>query len=132
MTLRCHSGADRLSGRHGHRISNQIELLFLTVMVRVLLSLFSLDRALSLLDRTVLRRNRAESSFNIPDDRQLRWAGACLGRSLVRSQYLRNRGIPHRIVIGTSGGIGMFRAHAWIAPYEVEPEGFNELRAIRR
>jgi transglutaminase-like putative cysteine protease len=67
-----------------------------------------------------------------PDDRQVRLAGACLGRSLARSHYLRLRGVPHRVVIGVTGGAREFRAHAWIAPYEAAPDGFVELRSIDR
>ncbi len=66
------------------------------------------------------------------DPRYFRLAGACLARSLARSEYLRRRGIEHAIVIGVAGPVEEFAAHAWIAPFEVLPEGFTEFRRVAR
>jgi hypothetical protein len=114
------------------KFSDRIEMALTSVFVRVLLSWLPLDRTLCLLDRIPPRRNRGDLPFRFPEDRQLRLAGACLGRSLVRSQYLRNRGVSHQIVIGTAGNIGSFQAHAWVAPFENAPDGFITLRSIPR
>jgi hypothetical protein len=108
------------------------ELAFWSVAVRMALAFLPMARVLRALDVAPKRHGRESRTAAFPTDTQVRLAGACLGRSLARSQYLRLRGVPHRIVIGVTGGTRAFRAHAWIAPYEEAPEGFVELRSIER
>ena len=109
------------------------ELLGWSLLSRLLVSRVSLARTLELLDRLPRLPVPAEGEPRaVPVDRHVRLAGACLGRSLARSQYLRRRGIAHTVVIGATGGIEAFRAHAWVDPFESAPEGFVELRRIER
>jgi hypothetical protein len=108
------------------------ELFVWSVVVRLLIAGVPLSRTLQLLDIVPYRVGRANDAVRFPSERQVRFAGACLGRSLARSQYLRLRGVSHSVVIGTSGGADGFRAHAWVAPFEAAPQGFVVLRAIER
>jgi hypothetical protein len=108
------------------------ELLAWSAIVRVLLARWPLARSLSLLDGLPHRGKIATHDVRFPSDRQVRIAGACLGRSLARSQYLRQRGVSHSVMIGATGGSAGFRAHAWVAPYEEAPQGFVVLRTIER
>lgn len=109
-----------------------VELAVWSVAVRVAIAFLPLARVLRALDVVPKRHRRETRTSAFPTDTQVRLAGACLGRSLARSQYLRVRGVPHRVVIGVTGGTRAFRAHAWVAPYEEAPEGFVELRSIDR
>ena len=108
------------------------ELLAWSVVARLLVARVSLARTLRVLDMMPARRGRGAKPVPFPTDRQVCLAGACLGRSLARSQYFRRRGVPHRVVIGVTGGTENFRAHAWVAPYEEAPEDFIQLRSIER
>lgn len=108
------------------------ELLGWSVLARLLVARCSLETAVQILDGLPLRPARAVHAVPLPSDRTVRLAGACLGRSLARSQYLRRRGVSHALVIGATGGIEAFQAHAWVAPYEAAPDGFVELRRIER
>lgn len=108
------------------------EMLIWSLTVRILVARMPLSRTLQLLDAVPHRGSHPIDPVGFASDRQVRFAGACLGRSLARSQYLRLRGVPHSVVIGAAGGSEGFRAHAWVAPYESAPEGFVILRSIER
>jgi hypothetical protein len=109
-----------------------VELLVWSGIARLLVSRCSLSRSVRALDWLPTRSRTSAENASFPDDRQVRLAGACLGQSLARSQYLRTRGISHSIVIGTRGGLMDFNAHAWISPFEECPEGFVEIHRIER
>lgn len=111
---------------------NWIELLGWSVVSRLLVARLSLAQSLRILDMAPRHMLRGTRPATFPSDRAVRLAGACLGRSLARSQYLRLRGVSHTVVIGATGGIEDFRAHAWVAPFEAAPDGFVELRRIER
>lgn len=108
------------------------ELLCWSLLARGGIAVLSLSRTLALLDRLPHRSRSPSRPVSLPPDRHVRFAGACLGRSLARSQYLRARGVPHSIVIGVTGGVAAFQAHAWVGPYETAPDGFVELRRVDR
>ena len=109
----------------------RVEILFWSLLVRVLVHRLSLERSLRLLDR-LPHRAHSTAGFAMPPERVFRGAGACLGRSLARSQFLRVRGHPHAIVIGVQGGTTALHAHAWVAPWDPVESSFVELRRIAR
>lgn len=109
----------------------RVEILLWSLLARVLVRRLSLERALTLLDRFP-RRAHPTAGFTMPLERTFRGAGACLGRSLARSQFLRVRGQPHAIVIGVRGGTTALRAHAWVEPCDPVEPSFVELRRIAR
>jgi hypothetical protein len=108
------------------------ELLGWSLIARLLVTRLSLKRTLRILDALPKSPPSNTGIALFPSDRQVRFAGACLGRSLARSQFLRVRGIRHHLVIGTTGGVANFRAHAWIAPFETAPEDFVEFLKVDR
>jgi len=108
-----------------------IEILILSLLTRALLKICSVDRTIHLLD-LVPRRSRAAMPPEPSAERWFRLAGACLGRSIARSQFLRLRGHPHVVVIGVQGGIDRFAAHAWLDPYDSPQLDFVELRRFHR
>lgn len=60
----------------------------------------------------------------MPAEWNFRGAGACLARTLARSQYLRRRGVSNTIVIGATGqSREMFSldAHAWLESFDDSP-----------
>lgn len=106
------------------------EILVWSALVRLLLLTRSIDQAVRWLD--LLPRRRSGASHGVPPpEGPFRLAGACLGRSLARSQYLRIRGQPSIVVIGVRGGLATFAAHAWLDGDPVDPD-FVELRRIHR
>jgi hypothetical protein len=130
-----HSPSAQFSGKLFRIISVPFgwgELFVWSVVVRLLIAGAPLSKTLQLLDIVPYRVRRAADAVSFPSERQVRFAGACLGRSLARSQYLRLRGVSHSVVIGAAGGSDGFRAHAWVDPFEAPPQGFVVLRAIER
>ncbi len=109
----------------------RLEVLFWSALVRILLALLPTEQVVSALN-TLPRGGGSSSSSTIPSDDEVALAGACLGRALARSQYLRRRGQPHTVVIGVSGTVSIFAAHAWLDPYDPMPEGYAEIRRIPR
>jgi hypothetical protein len=101
-----------------------------SLAARRLLATRSAEETLGLLDR-LPRRQSAQPARALPPERPFRFAGACLGRSLARSQYLRARGQRHTLIIGVRGGLVDFGAHAWLEGDPVLPD-FIELRRIDR
>jgi hypothetical protein len=112
--------------------TSTLELLGWSALARMLVACTTVPRALGALDRVPRWRRGGDEAAHFPSEAQVRLAGACLARSLARSQYLRQRRTPHALVIGTTRVSEGFRAHAWIAPYETAPEGFAELWRIDR
>lgn len=109
-----------------------IELIGWCAIARIGVACLPLGSTLRLLDALPAWTIGHGTEVDFPSDRQVRLAGACLGRSLARSQYLRRRAVPHAIVIGIAGDIHEFRAHAWVAPFETAPSEFVELQRIER
>lgn len=97
---------------------------------RVSLRAIRFERTVTLFDRLALRP--AASLPSMPPARCFSIAGACLGQSLARSQFLRRRGARHSLVLGVLKEGQRFEAHAWISPLETPPAGFAEIRRIDR
>jgi hypothetical protein len=116
--------------RRGVRLLGLIEAQFWSGLVRLLLATLTLERTLCILD--ALPRRQAAGQVTAPPEAAFRIAGACLGRSLARSQYLRARGHPSVVVIGGLGTIDRFRAHAWLEGDASGQPDFVELRRIER
>jgi hypothetical protein len=112
--------------------TSTLELIGWSAVARMLVARTTVPRALGALDRVPRWRHGGGEPVRFPSNGQVRLAGACLARSLARSQYLRQRHAPHALVIGSTRASEGFRAHAWIAPYEAAPEGFAELWRIER
>jgi len=113
-------------------IAIRVEVLVWSLLSRALVRYCSLEKALKLLDNLPTRTPGLLSTFGIPPEQVFGRAGACLGRSLARSQFLRMRGRPHAIVIGGTGGTTGFVAHAWIEPCDPPDPRFVEIRRISR
>ncbi len=101
------------------------------IVVRTLLTVSSTQRAISILDALPRLKPRSGQTEALPPEAPFRRAGACLGRSLARSQYLRIRGRPHVFVIGVAGGVNTFEAHAWLAG-DAFPADFQPLWEVHR
>lgn len=108
------------------------ELFVWSLLVRAGIATLTLSRTLALLDRVPHRASPSARPVAFPTNRQVHFAGACLGRSLARSQFLRQRGLSHRLIIGVTGDVDAFHAHAWLDPFEAAPEGFVEVRRVER
>ena len=108
-----------------------IEIVMWSVLVRLLLATVTTERALSVLD-ALPRRSPRGTSVDVPAQRWFKLAGACLGQSLARSQYLRMHGCPTDVVIGVRGSLESFAAHAWLPEYDRAGDDFVEIRRIRR
>ncbi|MEA2597398.1 MAG: Transglutaminase-like superfamily [Thermomicrobiales bacterium] len=106
------------------------EALAWSALVRLLLATRASEGALRALDSLPRRAPRADP-VPLPAEGPFRLAGACLGRSLARSQYLRTRGRPHVLVFGVRGGAAAFAAHAWLEGDPVDP-AFLPLRRVPR
>lgn len=121
---------DRLARLIEIPIPFRLEMGLWSALVRTLLATMSTERAIALLD-ALPHRHATTRPLAIPPERGVRFAGACLGRSLARSQYLRLRGHPHHLVIGVKGQIHDFQAHAWL---DGDPlaDDYVELRRIER
>ena len=113
------------------RLLLSFEILAWSICVRMLLRTLSFDRVLRLLNRLPSRAAPGRR-VELPQARMFSLAGACLGKSLARSQYLRRRGQPHTIAIGVRGGTGSFAAHAWIEGFEAEVDDFVVIRRVAR
>ena len=114
------------------RILNTGELMAWSLFMRTCVKTISLKRTMRMLDRLPMLAIGPISDPPFPSDNQVRLAGACLGRSLTRSQYLRSRHVSHVVVIGVAGSVDAFRAHAWVAPFEEAPGDFVELQRFER
>lgn len=109
------------------------EILAWSLLARLLVRTCSLRRAVALLDAVPRPPGTSRRDLGpIAPEAAFGRAGACLGRSLARSQFLRMRRRPHAIVIGTRGGAATLRAHAWIEPCDQPAPTFVEIRRIRR
>ena len=108
-----------------------IEAQLWSTLVRLLLATLALERTLRVLD-ALPRLATPRPEVVAPPEAAFRIAGACLGRSLARSQYLRTRGHSSILVIGGLGTIGEFRAHAWLEGDDPGQPDFVELRRIQR
>ncbi|MGI8644322.1 MAG: lasso peptide biosynthesis B2 protein [Thermomicrobiales bacterium] len=109
----------------------RIEALGWSALVRVLLATLALERTLRVLN-AIPRRKRRSATASMPPEAAFRLAGACLGRSLARGQYLRVRGYPSVLVIGGLGSVDAFHAHAWLDGDDPGDADFIELRRIAR
>ena len=108
-----------------------VEIRVWALASRILLALAGLEKTLTVFDLIPSRRRRLRPILP-PVDGEVRIAGACLGRSVARSQYLRVRRQSHALVIGIQDSATVFGAHAWLEPYDPAPEGFVELRRLHR
>jgi hypothetical protein len=108
----------------------RVEAVAWAAAVRLLLAVLPVERVVRILDRCPQRL--ATGCVEPPTEPQVALAGACLGRTLARSQYLRTRRQPHAVVIGIRGSIVDFAAHAWLEPFDRPPDDFIELRRITR
>ena len=106
-----------------------IETFSWSLTVRFLISFSHNGRTLAVLDR--LPRWHLSSKSSLPIE-YFRIAGTCLGQSIACSQYLRQRKVPHTIVIGVRREDGRVVAHAWVDPIEPSPTEFQEIRRIVR
>jgi hypothetical protein len=111
---------------------NTGELIAWSLVMRICVKSMSLKRTMRMLDRLPIFAVGPAPDTVFPSDNQVRLAGACLGRSLTRSQYLRSRHVAHVVVIGVAGSVDGFRAHAWVAPFEEAPDDFVELQRFER
>lgn len=109
------------------------EVLLWSALARLLLKRVRTERVFHLLDR-LPRRMAPSGPPSLPPESTFRLAGACLGRSVARSQYLRTRGQPHSVVLGVRGGLANFAAHAWLDPFDIDelPSDFVELWRVER
>jgi hypothetical protein len=115
---------------HPRRLLRAGEVLIWSGLARVLVGMQPIERAVYWLD-LLPRRRPGSRAVALPPERPFRLAGACLGRSLARSQYLRMRGQPSALIIGVRGGLSAFAAHAWLEGDPVDPD-FVEIRRIHR
>ena len=106
-----------------------IETFGWSLTARFLIRFGDTGRALAVLDR--LPRWHLSSKSSLPID-YFRFAGACLAQSIACNQYLRQRKVPHNIVIGVRSEDGRIVAHAWVDPIEPAPTDFQEIRRIKR
>jgi hypothetical protein len=95
----------------------RVEAIVWGVTSRVGLRLLGLRRLLWVLDR-VPRRRRNRESVAVPPAAQFRGAGACLSRSIARSQFIRQRRGASSVVLGIDGSLAKFDAHAWLEPLD--------------
>lgn len=109
----------------------RVEAFVWSALVRLLLGVLPAERVLRVFDAFPRRRCPAEAVEPL-SERQVALAGACLGRALARSQYLRTRRQPHAVVFGVRGSVAAFAAHAWLEPYDAPGDDFIELRRIAR
>lgn len=105
---------------HRPSLGQFAEALGWSLLTRLLLRTLSLRRTLALLDR--LPRSRPRPLVQIPPESTFGRAGACLGRQVARSQYLRRRGASSCVVIGVqppdADGLD---AHAWLDRLDERP-----------
>lgn len=99
------------------RRRERIEPILLSVLCRILVWAGSLDRALRLLDRLPTTR-APQQPVTTPPETSFRGAGACLARTLARSEYLRRRGAHSVVAIGARTHNRAFDAHAWLEPLD--------------
>jgi transglutaminase superfamily protein len=99
------------------------------ILCRIGIRVVRLDRLVGLLDRIPHRRS-TDRPVEVPTARHFRGAGACLSRSLARSQYLRMRGASSTIAVGVAGKLASFDAHAWLEP--TDPPDRPALHRIER
>ncbi|MEM7142061.1 MAG: lasso peptide biosynthesis B2 protein [Actinomycetota bacterium] len=90
------------------------------IVCRVGIRVVTLHRLVGLLDR-VPHRSSAIAEVHVPDAAHFRGAGACLSRSLARSQFIRMRGGESTVSLGVAGSVAAFDAHAWLEPLD-EPD----------
>jgi hypothetical protein len=117
-----------------HRLASwrlRSEGMLWSIVVRTLLTVSSTQRAIRILDALPRLKPRSNPTAALPPEAPFRRAGACLGRSLARSQYLRIRGRPHIFIIGVAGGVNQFEAHAWLAG-DAFPADFQPLWEVHR
>lgn len=98
-------------------LTARLEAVMWGLVCRVAVRFLRLDRTVAILDR-LPHAGTADEIVRIPTSRRFRGSGACLSRSLARSQYLRVRGVPSTIAIGAKGSIADFDAHAWLEPMD--------------
>jgi hypothetical protein len=115
----------------GLTLSCRAEIALWSLLARALLATVTTQRAIRLLGR-VPRRSRPEPTTDLPAESCFALAGACLGRSLARSQFLYVRSAPHTIVIGVRGSIDQLNAHAWLEPHDEVDADFVALWSIAR
>ncbi len=114
----------------------RIEPVVLAVSARLVVRSFSWRRSLAIFD-ALPKTRKPTSAVVIPHEGDFRGAGACLARSLARSQYLRRRGAESELVIGAATEQGgpdapvKLDAHAWLEPIDDSPK-HAVLHRIRR
>ncbi len=95
-------------------ITQALEATMWSVLVRCLLKTLSMKRSLTILSWFPKSR-RAAMNVSVPTEGHFRRAGACLGRQLARSQYIRSHGGESTILIGVIPTKGSsLDAHAWL------------------
>lgn len=114
---------DRVVVREEIVFHRRWEPILLAVVARFCVRVLSWRRALAVFDRLPVR-DGVGGEIVMPPERFFRGAGACLARTLARSQYLRRRGVPTTIVIGATGTTGKsfsLDAHAWLERFDDSP-----------
>jgi len=92
----------------------------------------SFDRSMRILDALPKAESKPRSVVQLPEEAAFRGAGACLARSMARSQFLRRRGVGSTILIGALGSTEVsFDAHAWLAPFD-ESQGHAVIHQVSR
>lgn len=115
---------------------HRIEPVVLALVARTAVRFLPWRRTLAIFDVLPVRQAAAPVT-SIPHEGDFRGAGACLARSLARSQYLRRRGAESELVIGAATEQGgpdapvKLDAHAWLEPIDDSPK-HAVLHRIRR
>jgi hypothetical protein len=110
----------------------RLEAIGLSVACRLMIKRLSFDRSMRILDALPKAEPNTTSVVQLPEEAAFRGAGACLARSMARSQFLRRRGVSSSILIGALGRDGVsFDAHAWLAPFD-ESQGHVVIHTVER
>ncbi len=114
-------------------VYRKIEPVLWALLARVCVRNLRWKKTLQVFDRLPAGRP-ATGGVHLPPERCFRGAGACLARSLARSQYLRHRGVESVIVIGATGTSAesfTLDAHAWLETIDQSPTHTAMHRVVR-
>lgn len=102
------------------QFGDRLEAIGWSLICRALVKAGRLERAVRWLDLIPAARftNPTVGAVALPPERYFASAGACLARTLARSQYLRRRGTSSDIAIGVRPSPTGPIAHAWLEPFD--------------